>query len=303
MLDKNIECVGYRNSFAARDTQCFRQSLIVKNNKIDCRPFVKWAGGKSRLLEELILRVPVQFSRYFEPFIGGGALFFHLQPQEAYLSDINPEIINTYQIIRDKIDELIADLKNHVYTKEYFYKIRNADRSKNYQKWSDVKKASRFIYLNKTCYNGLYRVNSQGQFNVPFGKYVNPKIVDVDNLYACHKVLQLAQINLGSFLEIEEIVNKDDFIYFDPPYAPLNQTSNFTGYSRNGFDDSMQLELKNFCDRLTAAGVRFMLSNSSAPIILDLYKNYNIEFVYAARAINSNAKKRGKIAEVLVTNY
>lgn len=283
-----------------RDTE---QSLVYKNNKINCRPFVKWAGGKSQLLHELILRVPTQFSRYFEPFVGGGALFFHLQPKEAYLSDLNPEVINTYQIIKNKIDELIADLKSHIHSSEYFYEIRNADRTKEYQNWSDVKKASRFIYLNKTCYNGLYRVNSKGQFNVPFGKYVNPKIVDEDNLYACHKVLKFAQINLNSFLHIEKIVKKDDFIYFDPPYAPLNQTSNFTSYSRNGFDEKMQKELKNLCDRLSQRGVRFMLSNSSAPTILELYKNYNIDFVYATRAINSNSQKRGKIAEVIVTNF
>ncbi|MBE9168483.1 DNA adenine methylase [Pleurocapsales cyanobacterium LEGE 06147] len=283
-----------------KDTE---QPLAHKSDKINCRPFVKWAGGKSQLLDELSKRVPAKFSRYFEPFVGGGALFFHLQPKEAYLSDLNPEVVNTYQTIRNKIDELIADLKSHIHSSEYFYEIRNADRTKDYQKWKDVKKASRFIYLNKTCYNGLYRVNTKGQFNVPFGKYVNPKIVDEDNFYACHKVLQSAHINLGSFLHIEEIVEKDDFVYFDPPYAPLNQTSNFTGYSRDGFDRSMQKELKNLCDRLTEAGVRFMLSNSSAPTILELYKNYNIEFIYAARAINSNAKKRGKIAEVIVTNF
>lgn len=283
-----------------KDTE---QSLVYKSDKINCRPFVKWAGGKSQLLDELISRVPAQFSRYFEPFVGGGALFFHLQPKKAYLSDINPEVINTYQTIKNKIDELIAELKSRIHSSEYFYKIRNADRTRDYQNWSDVKKASRFIYLNKTCFNGLYRVNSKEQFNVPFGKYKNPKIIDENNLYACHQVLQLAQINLASFLHIEEIVEQDDFIYFDPPYVPLNQTSNFTGYSRGGFDKEMQKELKKLCDRLTKSGVRFMLSNSSAKTILELYENYNIEFVYATRAINSNAGKRGKIAEVIVTNY
>jgi DNA adenine methylase len=275
------------------------------------RPFLKWVGGKTQLLPELIARIPNQIDRYFEPFIGGGAFFFYLQPKRATIVDINQELINTYRVIKEKPEELIEDLKQHIYSKEYYYQIRNIDRAIEYQLWSDVQKASRLIYLNKTCFNGLYRVNRSGQFNTPIGKYKNPKIVDETNLRACSQVLQNTKIIHGSFLQIEQqvetfnkmSVQKNDFVYFDPPYAPLNATSNFTGYSQNGFDESMQLSLRNLCLRLTAKNVRFMLSNSNAPLILDLYRDFKIEFVYAARAINSQADKRGKIPEVIITNY
>jgi DNA adenine methylase len=279
------------------------RSLIRSGQKIVCKPFLKWAGGKSQLLPELASRIPHNFSRYFEPFVGSGALFFSLQPQNAYLSDINSELINTYQVIRENIDELIVDLTRHVYNPEYFYKLRHADRTENYQKWSNVQKASRLIYLNKTCYNGLYRVNSQGQFNVPLGKYTNPNIVNEENLRACHAVLQNTEICVGSFICIEEWATQDDFIYFDPPYAPLSQTANFTSYSQTRFDEAMQVALKNLCDRLTEKKVRFMLSNSAAPFILDLYQGYQIDLVDATRAINSKANQRGKIKEVIITNY
>lgn len=270
---------------------------------IQAKPFVKWVGGKNQLLKELTARIPRNFSRYFEPFVGGGALFFHLLPEQSVLIDINSELTTTYRVIKERTEELIADLKQHIYEKDYYYQIRNIDRSSEYKSWSAVKRASRLIYLNKTCFNGLYRVNSKGEFNTPIGKYKNPKIVDETNLRACSKALQKAQIITGSFLEVEEKITKHDFVYFDPPYAPLNATSNFTGYSQDGFDFQMQSSLRDLCARLDAKSVRFMVSNSNAPLILDLYSNYKIEFVYANRAINSKGHKRGKIPEVIITNY
>lgn len=272
------------------------------DTEIEAKPFIKWVGGKTQLLPEITSRMPSNFSRYYEPFIGGGALFFHLQPQST-LIDINEELTNTYRVIKYKTDELIADLKQHIYEKDYYYQIRNVDRTNEYKSWSDVRRASRLIYLNKTCFNGLYRVNSRGEFNTPMGSYKNPKIVDELNLRACSQALQKAEIINGSFLEVEERVGSNDFVYFDPPYAPLNATSNFTGYSQKGFDEKMQLDLRDLGDRLNQKGVRFMVSNSNAPLILDLYQDYKIEFVYANRAINSKGNKRGKILEVLVTNY
>lgn len=274
----------------------------IKTN-VRAKPFVKWVGGKTQLLAELTARIPNNFSRYFEPFVGGGALFFYLQPEPSVLIDLNKELINTYRVIKDKTEELIAALKQHTYEKEYYYQVRNIDRTNEYESWSDVQRASRLIYLNKSCFNGLYRVNSKGEFNTPFGRYKNPRIVDETNLRAASTALQKAQIITGSFLEVESMINRDDFVYFDPPYAPLNATSNFTSYSQGGFDGEGQEELRNLCDRLNQRGIRFMVSNSSAPLILDLYQDYHIDFVYATRAINSKGDKRGKIPEVIVTNY
>ncbi|MGF1588699.1 MAG: DNA adenine methylase [Pleurocapsa sp.] len=273
------------------------------DSNIKAKPFVKWVGGKTQLLPELKVRIPSDLAKYFEPFAGGGALFFNLQPEHSTLIDINEELTNAYRVIKYLTEELIADLKRHIYEKDYYYQIRNVDRRCEYKSWSDVQRASRLIYLNKTCFNGLYRVNSKGEFNTPIGQYKNPKIVDEINLRACSQALQKAEIVNASFLEVEEKVWGDDFVYFDPPYAPLNATSNFTGYSQKGFDDQMQLDLRNLCDRLNAKGVRFMVSNSNAPLILDLYDNYKIELVYATRAINSKGHKRGKIPEVIITNY
>ena len=273
------------------------------DSNVRAKPFVKWVGGKTQLLPELRSRIPGNFSRYFEPFVGGGALFFDLQPKLAILIDINKELTNTYKVIKYQTQELIVDLHQHIYDREYYYRLRNVDRTEEYASWSDVRRASRLIYLNKCCFNGLYRVNSKGQFNTPMGRYKNPKIVDETNLKACSQALASAEIINASFLEVEDQTNDRDFVYFDPPYAPLNATSNCTGYSQQGFDKQMQSSLKHLCDRLDAKGVRFMLSNSNAPLILDLYQNYKIELVYATRAINSQANKRGKILEAIVTNY
>jgi DNA adenine methylase len=276
---------------------------VTEINEDRAKPFIKWVGGKTQLLPELAARIPPKIETYFEPFLGGGALFFYLLPTNSILADLNQELTNLYNVIKQQVDELIEDLQQHIYSKEYYYRIRNVDRIETYESWSAVQKASRLIYLNKTCFNGLYRVNSKGHFNTPMGKYKNPKIIDNRNLRACSRALQKAQILTGSFLDIEDKIAKNDFVYFDPPYAPLNATSNFTTYTQEGFDATMQLNLLALCDRLNAKGIRFMVSNSNAPLILDLYQNYKIEFIYAARAINSKGDRRGKIPEVIVTNY
>ncbi len=271
--------------------------------KIACKPFLKWVGGKTQLLPHLIEQAPKQFERYFEPFIGGGALFFRLQPQRAFISDINPELINCYKVVRDDIDGLIKDLSQHIYEKDYYYNLRNADRRTEFAQWPCTKRASRLLYLNKTCFNGLYRVNAAGQFNVPIGRYRNPKILDEKNLLACSQALKPTQITQAEFTAIEHNVKKNDFVYFDPPYAPISETSDFTSYTKEGFDSAMQKKLAQLCESLDQQGVKFMVSNSNAPLILDLYKAFNITFVDASRTINSKSAKRGKIKEVLITNY
>ena len=276
---------------------------IDKNCKIQSKPFVKWVGGKTQLLPKLLKNIPNNFSTYYEPFLGGGALFFNLQPKKAVLSDINPELINCYAVVKDNVKDLIEDLKQHHYDKDYFYKIRNIDRSPEFLKWSPIQKASRFIFLNKTCFNGLHRVNSKGQFNVPFGRYTSPKILDIDTLETCSRILKNTTLLCDSFFSIEDKVSAEDFVYFDPPYVPLAITSNFTSYSKDGFDSSKQIELSELCKRLNSKGVKFMLSNSSAPIVLELYSGFNIEYVDALRFINSKADKRGNVKEVIITNY
>lgn len=277
--------------------------LFVDNKlMIECRPFLKWVGGKRKLLPELVKRIPQDYNTYYEPFMGGAALFWRLQPQKAVLSDINLELVNTYQCLQQNVNGLIADLQQHYYDRDYYYQIRNCDRTAEYSQWTNIQKASRFIFLNKTCFNGLYRVNSQGQYNVPFGSYKNPTILDIPNLRACSLALQNTQIIAGSFLDLESQITPKDFIYLDPPYIPLNATSNFTSYTRQGFDTQMQIELKDFCQRLDRRGVRFMVSNSAAPLVFDLYQEFKIELVDMARSINSRGNKRGKIKEVLITN-
>lgn len=278
-------------------------AVELEQLKQETYPIVKWVGGKRQLMFELQKNMPEYYNRYFEPFIGGGALFFALQPENGYISDMNEELINLYQVVRDNVDELITDLQKHDISKEYFMDIRNIDRTNEYKNWSDVQKASRFIYLNRTCFNGMYRVNSQGQFNVPFGHYKNPRIVDENNLINCSNLLQRTEIKHADFSEILKKAKKGDFVYFDPPYVPLNETSSFTSYTKDGFDLDMQLNLRDVCDELDSMGVKFLLSNSDTQFVNELYENYNIKKVFASRQINANADGRGKITEVLVRNY
>lgn len=236
-------------------------AVVLEKLKKETYPIVKWVGGKRQLMFELIKNMPKSYNRYFEPFIGGGALFFELQPEQAYISDMNEELINLYSVVRDNVYELIKDLSKHEITKEYFLEIRNIDRTEKYAEFSNVERASRFIYLNRTCFNGMYRVNSRGQFNVPFGHYKNPRIIDENNLLNCSELLKKTEIKCADFSEILTKVQKGDFVYFDPPYVPLSETSCFTSYTKDGFDIDMQFKLRDVCDELDCMGVKFLLSN------------------------------------------
>lgn len=278
-------------------------AVVLEKLNVETYPIVKWAGGKRQLMFELLKNMPKKYNRYFEPFIGGGALFFELSPENAYISDVNEELISLYSVIKNDAEALIEDLAKHKIDKDYFLAIRDVDRQPKYKRWSNIQKASRFIYLNRTCFNGLYRVNSQGQFNVPFGYYKNPRIIDEHNLLNCAKLLKNTEIKYADFSEILNHVQKGDFVYFDPPYVPLNETSSFTSYTKDGFDIDMQFKLREVCDELDARGVKFLLSNSDTQIINELYANYEIRKVFASRQINANAQGRGKITEVLVKNY
>jgi len=271
-------------------------------------PVLKWAGGKRQLLKEIRKHIPDKFSTYYEPFLGGGAVLFELQPNRAVVNDINEELMNVYLVIKDHVEELIEELKKHdkENSREYYYEIRSLDRDKDkYNQLSNIQRASRIIYLNKTCYNGLFRVNSQGQFNVPYGRYKNPDIVNEVTLRAVSNYFNKANITFkcGDFEEAVKGAREGSFVYLDPPYDPVSDTSSFTGYDINGFDKEEQIRLKNLCDKLNKKGVKFLLSNSATDFILDLYKDYNITIVQANRAINSKANKRGKVDEVLVKNY
>ena len=271
--------------------------------KAEIYPLVKWVGGKRQLMSDLLRNLPLHYNRYLEPFVGGGALFFALQQENSYISDMNEELINLYQVVRDNVEELIKDLHTHENNKDYYLKIRDLDRLDNYGNISAIKRASRFIYLNRTCFNGLYRVNSKGEFNVPFGKYKNPKLVDEVNLVNVSRLLQATEIKHADFKRVLDVAKVNDFVYFDPPYMPLNETSSFTSYTKDGFGIDKQIELKNVCDELHSKGVKFMLSNSDTQFIKDLYADYEINTVYASRQVNSKASGRGKITEVLIKNY
>ncbi len=263
------------------------------------KPFVKWVGGKRQLVNEIHKRIPLNFNRYYEPFIGGGAVFFSNGFNKAIISDVNQELINAYNVIKENVDNLIISLKKHLYNEEYFYELRKKDTSD----LSNIERASRFIYLNKTCYNGLYRVNKKGKFNVPFGKYKSPLICDEENLKAVNYKLIKTKILCTDFEKSVLTAKENDFVYFDPPYMPLSSTSYFVGYSKNGFAYNEQLRLKSVYKKLSEKGVYCMLSNSYTNEVKELYSEYNIDTVKATRVINSKANGRGKIKEVIITNY
>ena len=289
-----------------------KSDTLVRGKNPLVRPFLKWAGGKRQLLPEIVKYVPKRISKhtYYEPFIGGGALLFQLQPQKAVINDSNKELINCYKVIKYSLDELMEELSKDKYSNSEtsYYEMRDLDRStKKYEILSEVEKAARIIYLNKTCYNGLFRVNSHGQFNVPFGRYKNPNFLDDAVLRAVNKYLNSNDITLlnQDFAEAVKDAKGGDFVYFDPPYDPVSETASFTGYDVNGFNRDEQVRLKEEFDALHKRGCKVMLSNSCTDFILDLYKDYQntIIKVRATRSINSNALKRGMVDELLVLNY
>jgi len=270
-------------------------------------PFLKWVGGKRQIIPAITRFLPPNLDKlhYLEPFIGGGAMLFHLRPNKALINDFNPELINVYEVIRDEVDALIKDLKKHKNEADYFYRVREWDRNGKIQKLSRIQRASRVIFLNKTCFNGLYRVNASGEFNVPFGRYKNPNIVNENVLRAVSRFLNESQIEIrnGDYAEAVKAARRNSFVYFDPPYHPLSPTSSFTGYITGGWGDHDQIRLKQVCDDLHRRGVKFLLSNSSTPFIRTLYQEYHVHIIKAGRAINAVASKRGAVDEVLVANY
>ena len=265
--------------------------------------FVKWAGGKHQLLTQLEPLLPKKFNRYFEPFVGSGAVAFYIiqqfKPKEVFLSDINEELINAFNIIKTDVDRLIVKLKQHkeyhtTDAKDYFYEMRNL---------SDLERAARFIYLNRTCFNGLYRVNSSGQFNVPIGSYKNPDIIQEEKLKKISKLLQDVTIKVMPFEKVLNLDKKDDFIYFDPPYYPLKAGKSFTTYTKDKFLEEEQKLLADVFKKLDQKGCSVMLSNSDTLFVKELYGNYNVSTVKAKRLINSQANGRGEINEIIVRNY
>ncbi|MGZ7117060.1 MAG: DNA adenine methylase [Methanobacterium sp.] len=309
---------------------------MLKNfNSINARPFLKWAGGKTQLLSEFEKRLPSsiretgEIKSYIEPFIGGGALFFFLKNkyniENSFLFDINPELTIAYKVIQKDNEKLIAQLreienihleKSESKRKEYYYEIRNLYNAQmkvfdynNYNRdW--IKRTKYFIFLNKTCFNGLFRQNLKGEFNVPFGRYENPKILDESNLIAVNKSLANTEIFCADFIDSSKYIEKSSLVYLDPPYRPLNKTSNFTSYAKNGFLEKDQVRLAKFFHLMDKKNAYLMLSNSD-PKNVDindnffekLYKNFYINRISAKRNINSNITKRGEINELIITNY
>lgn len=267
-------------------------------------PFVKWAGGKGRLLTQLHRLLPdgMDSRRHLEPFVGGGALFFSLAPSRATICDVNESLINTYRVVRDQVDELIAVLtrlaKRH--GKEHYYLVRTRY---NRRRQGPLHRAAAFIYLNRTCFNGLHRVNRKGEFNVPMGRYRNPAIVDASRLRAASAVLRQTDIRVGSYEGLLDYATSGDFVYLDPPYAPVSATANFTSYTEGGFDVTEQERLREVFGRLDQRGCQVMLSNSDVSLIRQLYRDYALARVAAPRAINCRAGSRGLVSELVVRNY
>ncbi|MFV0902253.1 DNA adenine methylase [Rothia dentocariosa] len=271
------------------------------------KPFTKWTGGKRQILHELTIRMPNKYNHYFEPFIGGGALFFDIQPEKATINDYNTDLMLCYTELRDNLQEVITELKKHEEnnSKEYYLNIRSADRDGRLEVFTKAQRAARLLYMLRVNFNGLYRVNSKNQFNVPYGRYKNPKILDERLLQDVSFYLNEADINIcqGDFQSSVSKAISGDFVYFDPPYIPLNATSDFTSYTDSGFGFREQIRLMETCRELDRNGVLFMASNSHSPDVFDLYEGFIIETVDASRMINSKATGRGKINEVIIRNY
>ena len=271
-------------------------------------PVFKWGGGKRQLLDNILPLIPPH-TRYYEPFVGGAAVLLGLRPEYAVINDFNTELINAYRVIRDHPEELIGLLQEHKEKNsvDYFYEVRSWDRDLEvYGALTEIEKAARTIYLNRTCFNGLYRVNKQGYFNTPCGKYKNPEIVNAERIRAIHAYLASNRIDIrcGDYKDALKYIRAGAFVYFDPPYMPPESgEETFTKYTIDGFGEEKQKELKEVCDILTEKGVKFMLSNSCCSFIRDLYKDYHVDTVQARRNVSSDGKRRILIDEVLVTNY
>lgn len=280
-------------------------------------PVIKWAGGKTQLLSKMVFLFPKHYYQYHEPFLGSGAVFFFLAPIKgsiSFLSDTNQELINFYRELRDNTEDLIRELEiiNNIYQfssyedrKKLFYQKRGLDRSNNFSNISSTERAVRFYFLNKTAYNGLYRTNSKGYFNVPWGTYENPQLCPRDSLINSADILKklVKWIEVRDFEVVLENASSGDFVYFDPPYVPSSQTASFTSYVPGGFDNKDQKRLASICHELDKNNVKFMLSNSDMPIVHELYSNFNITMVNARRNINSRGDKRGPVPELIIRNY
>ena len=297
-----------------------------KEHAISLKPFVKWVGGKSQLIGELEKMLPADgekvLTKYCEPMVGGGALFFNILSkydfEQLYISDINTELINAYQVIKSNVDSLTERLQEMQMLflpmdengrKFYYYSVRDKFNDTKLSSATAIDKAAYFIFLNKTCFNGLYRVNRKGQFNVPMGAYKNPMICDEENLRNINKVLQNVTIVCGDYSLAKQFIDKDTFVYLDPPYRPISETSTFTSYNPDIFDDSEQLRLARFIDEINVSGAKIVLSNSDPKNVNpddtffdELYKAYHIKRVSATRMINSKADSRGKINELIICN-
>lgn len=264
-------------------------------------PIVKWVGGKTRLLPELLARMPAQFNRYYEPFAGGAALFFRVGPTRAVLNDFNRDLVNLYLNVGTKVDDVIRRLEVHrkLHNEDHYYAMRTRWNDTSVS-WTDLDRAAAFVYLNKTCFNGLWRVNRSGGFNVPMGAYKDPPICNTDSLRAASHVLARAELRHGHYRDAVKGARAGDFLYFDPPYDPVTTTANFTGYTAGSFGPDDQRELAELARKLVARGCKVMLSNSDTPFIRSLYKGFRVDRVRCARAINSNAAKRGDVDEVII---
>ncbi|CAM1669607.1 Modification methylase DpnIIA [Streptococcus mitis] len=275
--------------------------------EVALQPFTKWTGGKRQLLPVIRELMPKKYNRYFEPFVGGGALFFDLAPKDAVINDFNAELINCYQQIKDNPQELIEILKVHqeYNSKEYYLDLRSVDRDERIDMMSEVQRAARILYMLRVDFNGLYRVNSKNQFNVPYGRYKNPKIVDENLVSAISTYLNNNQIEIkkGDFEKAVLDVQPGDFVYFDPPYIPLSETSAFTSYTHEGFSYDDQVRLRDTFKKLSDTGAYVMLSNSSSFLVEELYQDFNIHYVEATRTNGAKSSSRGRISEIIVTNY
>lgn len=276
---------------------------MARKNKY-LKPILKWVGGKRQLLSEIAPLIPPSPSLYVEPFVGGAAVLLDRQPKKALINDFNEELINVYRVVRDEPEKLIELLKEHERenTSEHYYEVRALDRSTSFSELSNVKRAARIIYLNKTCFNGLFRVNSQGQLNVPYGRYKHPNIVNEPGVMALSTYLQGdIDIRCGDYATVLKDLPENSFVYLDPPYMPVSATSSFTGYTEGGFGYEEQVRLRDECLKLREQGISFLQSNSDCDEIHELYRDFKLTTVKAKRAINSKGDKRGAVNEVLIS--